>query len=394
MSVASMATVPQKALKKCAACDSLLPLSAFNRATKSRDGRAAVCRRCVNTQRRSTGGSRGKNEIRAAIKEGNIQRVRALFSGAPLAPNRLLAMAVQNYNTARKHAGHLEIVDFLIANGARPDCGMLFEAARDGSQALVDRLVAGGVELNIFASAVIGDLGRVANLLERDRRLARARTPLAIAHYQDFTPLHCCCLSGLGRQSVSKENQLREVGKLLVEDGAEIDAKGTFYGSLVVTPLDMVAHTGGNLSLSQFLISKGAKISSFAFAEALAHRGRSLAEGVALAELFLTNGFEINRGNEDSTALHGFANAGVPQTVQWLLDHGANVHARGRMGRTPLHLAAERNTSPKTVEILVAWGADMNAKDDQGLTALQVAELHGKTAVACWLRRALGQSSA
>jgi hypothetical protein len=106
-------------LKKCSSCGSLLPVTAFSRATKSRDGRAAVCRRCADVNRQSAKRSRGKNEIRDAIKEGNIQKVRDLLSGAPFATNQLLAMAVQNYNTARKHDGHSEIVDFLIGKGAK-----------------------------------------------------------------------------------------------------------------------------------------------------------------------------------------------------------------------------------------------------------------------------------
>jgi ankyrin repeat protein len=58
-----------------------------------------------------------------------------------------------------------------------------------------------------------------------------------------------------------------------------------------------------------------------------------------------------------------------------------------------VNLAAERNTSSQTVEILLGSGADINAKDHQGLTALDVAEQHGKTAVARSLRRALAKTS-
>jgi Ankyrin repeats (3 copies)/Ankyrin repeat len=388
-----MATPPQEALKKCTSCGSLLPAAAFNRRTKSQDGRASACRRCASVNRQSNTKPRRRNEMRAAIKAGNFERVRDLFSSTSFEPDQLLTLAAQNYSTARKHAGHTEIVDFLIAQGARPGCGTLFEAARDGSQAIVDRLVAGGAGLDIFACSLIGDLGLVANHLERDRRVAQARAPREISRYRDFTPLHCCCLSGLGRTSPTKEDQLLEVGKLLLRYGADVDAQGTFYGGLVVTPLDMLAHTGGNLELSRFLIAKGAKISSFAFVEALAHRGRSIAEGRALAGLFLESGFEINSRKEDGTALHAAANSGVLSNVKWLLEHGADVNARGRMGRTPLHLAVERNASTKTVETLVAWGADMHAKDDQGLTALDAAEHHGKTAVARWLRSALAKTA-
>jgi hypothetical protein len=69
--------------------------------------------------------SRGRNEIRAAIKAGDFRRVRDLFSSTSFEPDPLLEIAAQNYNTAGKHTGHTGIVDFRIGQGARPSCGQI-----------------------------------------------------------------------------------------------------------------------------------------------------------------------------------------------------------------------------------------------------------------------------
>ena len=324
--------------------------------------------------------------MRAAIKLGDVEKVRNLFPHSSFPTDSLLAMAVQDYNTASKHKGHEQIVDFLISKGATPRLNMLCEAARTGSQALVDRLVSAGAELDIFACAAIGDLARMKRLLKRDPNLAKSKTPLETHCYQGFTPLHLCCMTALGRQSPSNERQFLEVGMLLVECGAEINASATFYRSLAVTPLDMAAHTGGNIALIEFLIDKGAVISSFAFAEALGHRGRNADKGFALADLFLRHGFKIDAKAKQGTVLHGAANSGSVDAVRWLLDRGANVNARGRMGRTPLHLAMERNSSTRIGELLLERGAELEARDDLGMTPLDVARDHGKTKLAEWLK--------
>lgn len=325
--------------------------------------------------------------MRAAIRTGEFDQFRELFSSTLVSADELLAMATQNYNTVKKNAGHTRIVDFLLEHGARPALGRLIEAARDGSRDVMDRLLSSLVERDIFMSALTADVDLVKKLLRRDVRLAVARISDAVERYRQSTPLHCCCLSTLGRNSAERELQFLKVAKLLVANGADINAASNFYG-FTVTPLDLLAHTGGNMPLASFLIENGAVITPFGFTEALCHRGRAQAQGVELAELFLNSGFDINSPSDGRAALHAAANSGSPQGVKWLLEHGADVNVRGRMNRTPLHFAAERNRNSKTVEVLVAAGADIKAKDVQGRTALQIAEHHGKTAVADWLRNA------
>src|SRR5260221_479814 len=126
---------------------------------------------------------------------------------------------------------------------------MLCGAARRGSPPIVDRLIGGGAEHNPVARAAVGDAGPTKDPHQRGPRLDGARPPQELARYQNLTPLHFCSLSGLGRESPEKEQQLLDVATLLVASGAEINATGLFYGPLVVTPLDLAAHTGGNLPL-------------------------------------------------------------------------------------------------------------------------------------------------
>ena len=71
-----------------------------------------------------------------------------------------------------------------------------------------------------------------------------------------------------------------------------------------------------------------------------------------------------------------------------MLDHGADVNAFDRIGRTPLMYAAISEVLPlDVVKLLIDRGADVNAKDrhtkagDAGLTVLDIAKQNGKTPI-------------
>ena len=63
-----------------------------------------------------------------------------------------------------------------------------------------------------------------------------------------------------------------------------------------------------------------------------------------------------------------------PWIVEFLLDHGADIHARDDSGNTPLHLAIGFKHQRKVVDLLLERGADMGAKNEAGQTACQLAK--------------------
>ena len=63
-----------------------------------------------------------------------------------------------------------------------------------------------------------------------------------------------------------------------------------------------------------------------------------------------------------STPLHQAASSGTAQTIQALLDAGADPNSPQHNGATPLHTAAQFGT-PESIKMLLAGGADFMARD-------------------------------
>jgi ankyrin repeat protein len=137
-----------------------------------------------------------------------------------------------------------------------------------------------------------------------------------------------------------------EVGRLLLEHGASVDARET---------------TGKTILLKVF-----------------SQPHRSL---VDIVTLLLKHGADVNSQDRNLTsALHLAEYTGELEVARMLLKHKADVNSRDQIGKTPLHVLSERQ--PRIyhqddildhARLLLKHGADMNRQDSRNQTPLHLA---------------------
>lgn len=88
---------------------------------------------------------------------------------------------------------------------------------------------------------------------------------------------------------------------------------------------------------------------------------------------FFSTGASVNQPDKyGRTPLHVAAAVDYPEMVQFLVQRGADLHARtGNELQTPVHFAA-RNDAPSSLKMLMKCGADITDKDFKQRTPLQV----------------------
>ncbi|KAL3429138.1 ankyrin repeat-containing domain protein [Aspergillus tetrazonus] len=80
------------------------------------------------------------------------------------------------------------------------------------------------------------------------------------------------------------------------------------------------------------------------------------------------------------------AGPGHINVMNALMTHGAYINVQDSSGTTPMHMAVERN-KPAAVWLLCSWGADVTLRNHSGQTALDVAESLNHQEVASILRK-------
>ncbi len=174
-----------------------------------------------------------------------------------------------------------------------------------------------------------------------------------------------------------KNNNLNYV-KILLNVGLEpndvLDIKDPLMLATKYSTVDMVKE----------LLDRGADINyKDEYGQTLFHIAAEHGKADIL-HLFLTdpktkNKFDVNEKTDfgQTTALHAAATSNNKDTIEFLLNHDANIEDTDEDGNTPLHYAASRNID--TTRALINAGADIKAKSFFGQTPLHHASDSGKT---------------
>jgi len=277
----------------------------------------------------------GWTPLMLAAQNGKLDAVKALVAaksdvnakaadGLPV-----LHMPVQN--------GHHDVVKFLLDHEADVSC------------------VHKGVSF-LQIAAIYGHLETVRNLLQGganpDQPLDEGRTALfAAAQYNHVA-----------------------IARLLIDSGADINRAVDN-----ITPL-LVAAFAGSADVLAVLIEKGAAVDPVTNDRVATPLGSACQAGkTECARLLLRAGGDPNAlqgGNW--TILHNMLQnvlPAVPEIVELLLDHGADVNSRIPSGATPLIIAAQEG-DVGIIQTLLRRGAEVDAETEDGRTALFQAALN------------------
>ena len=213
------------------------------------------------------------------------------------------------------------------ADSEEHDFTALHQTAGNKNPAVIDVLVAGGIDVDVLTATGI-------------------------------TPLHLAALRG-NRAAVERFLAIGADATASLDNGRTalhmMPADAAIGEALLAAGADPNARTSGGLTPL--------------------HEAARDAENPAMLEVLITAGADPQARTQDGrTVLHSAAeNNENPAIVETLVDAGADPNVRDDRGRTPLHRAVGQSRKLAVIRALLAAGADPNVRDDRGRTPLDEA---------------------
>jgi len=288
-------------------------------------------------------------DIFKAAKDGTVQDI-ADFIAKDADVNARGKDGVTPLHVAACHNANAEVLKYLTSKGAnvhlKNKTGQTpLDVASTETKKRILREVMGLPKFeSIFKAAECGNIQDIALFIEND-------TDINSKDKDEWAPLHFA----------TRYNSSVKILEYIIAQGADVNAKSK-DGK---TPLDVATTKEKKRILCEAM---GLSDVSSIFEAA---KSGTIEDIVS----YIENGTDVNvKDKETDTPLHYAAqyNSSV-KILEYLVSQGADINAGNKHGLTPLHYAAGYNRNIEILKFLVFQGGDVNVKDDSNLTPLHYA---------------------
>ena len=356
----------------------------------------------------------GLSRLQSACIEGDVETVSAIVNFSPDKLDSAIAFSLKIGQSATNFAGksiyavlrqqvsekHKQISEF-VENATKnfQSQSLLHLAAKKGQVEHLRRLLDCGEHVDT-PSPDLCELKKTPLMLaarynEEDvvDFLAERGASLDMQDAERYTVLHHAVMGGKSRNvlrlielgadvvemfheravHLAAEHGHKDVVRVLLEHGASVNC-ATDDG---ITPL-MYAAQKGHMQIIELMMTYGGDLAiSDEFYWLPVHYAAKAGHTNVVKFIAEADGNLSARTYPDGDTLLHLATR--VEVVQYLVEKGADIHARNNKAKTPLHSAAENGQSD-IISYLINQGADINARDEYGSSALVFAVRGGHTA--------------